>query len=1503
MRGPQTWQPFPTRIGSRCRAFAILTSTALAAGTALAEDACHRTLAIMSDASVDPVTVEVIARSAVTPVVAPAVNVPLLGAPFLFALVLLVALSGIVLRRSAWRQRHWVVLILLSVLTLTAVGPYQVPVARSDPSMGPLDVSPSTLVFDLSTVATATATQQVIVRNRGGPAVRMTGVVVPLPFGVESDCAQLAAGATCNVSVSTTLRPGGACAALPSPTLSAIAPAEVGVQSRNTTITVKGSGFQPGAAVKLGPSSVASVRLDDGTLTLLLADAMVAMPQQVPLRVRNPDGGVSNALMLAVVPVSNKSPTVRITSPLSGSSFSLGESIGVDIAASDPDGSVTLIELLDGASKLTSVTGPFAHLDWHNASAGEHVLTARATDNQGATSVSAPVSVHVADGGQLSVAITSPADGVSLVAPASVHIAARPQSAGAPIDSVSFTANGVALGSTTTAPYKMLWSGVGAGFYALQATTRDTSGRTAASPRLGITVVDDPEEPGLSITSHSDGALIDSDTLTLSGVTRRIKTVMFAGDCRAVEFANQTFKIRNIPIGYGDNELTVIGVGDDGSRIERTIVVRATRPSLNVDAPADGSITVLPFAAIHGSLLAPEGSSVRFTRMGTTDRQVAVMSGMHFQALVPLATGVNSVVATLTTPQGTVLTRTLKITRTFGDAALAINSPLDLQSVEAHEVNVSGTFNAEQGSTVSVNGVFAALDGGVFVARIRLVPGTNVIVATLVTPDGQLAQTRVRLNNQYPQAGPIDTPAAGTVVRVGPTLVEGVVKAPDKSIVTINGLPAETVDRRLYYAAGTPSDYYLSRVRSTVAIAPGDNAITLKVVSPTGSSDAHEIHVQGATDASMPTVAITKPPSGSYIGAGQSISVTATSADNRIAQVQLLENGSLFSSIDVNAPSISTDIEYHNRPPGTYTVAARAIDQKGSINDSAPIILKRPFLPVVAITSPANQTHFSKSQPIHVSVGASVQEGTIKSITVTDNYSILRSNLQPPYEFDWTDAGVGPHPLLAIATSDAGLSVTSAGISVYVDRPANQPPTIRLDSPSTGQRFRAPVPITLAAAASDIDGQVVQVEFLDSGTVVGTVTHPPYLFVWNSAAVGDHQLTARATDDQGATTTSATVSISVSAGSSQAPAIALALPVAQELFSFAEPITLLAQVSDDDGTVGQVDFYDAATPIGSAMALPYQISWTGALPGEHKLTAKATDRAGATKTSEAVAIFVNPEPQLAVDDLVDGSTVEGDFLSIWGSVVAPRNAGIVVNGAVAVYDRNGHFFVPNVPLLPGTNTLELTLNTDDGKAVNRTITVNSSGTSPVLLEAAPWQGIGPLTTNITLALHDDVGVDHVDFDLDGTGSAVVSSPVMNGIASAEATFSHAGTYPVRAAAKDSAGRALFSATGLIYVYDEASLDSLMRNVWGRMNAALAAGDKPRALVALNKSAQEKYEPVFDALLPYMPGIIASYSPIQSVWVNAGFGEFAVNRTIDGSLRVFLLYLLQDEQGLWRMDSM
>jgi Domain of unknown function (DUF1929)/Bacterial Ig domain len=93
--------------------------------------------------------------------------------------------------------------------------------------------------------------------------------------------------------------------------------------------------------------------------------------------------------------------------------------------------------------------------------------------------------------------------------------------------------------------------------------------------------------------------------------------------------------------------------------------------------------------------------------------------------------------------------------------------------------------------------------------------------------------------------------------------------------------------------------------------------------------------------------------------------------------------------------------------------------------------------------------------------------------------------------------------------------------------PPNQAPTVSLTSPASGASFISPAKLTLAANAADSDGSVVRVEFFNSATKLGEDTSAPYTTQWNSGAASTYTLTARATDNTGATTTSSPVIITV----------------------------------------------------------------------------------------------------------------------------------------------------------------------------------------------------------------------------------------------------------------------------------------------------------------------------------------------------------------------------------------
>jgi uncharacterized protein (TIGR03437 family) len=91
----------------------------------------------------------------------------------------------------------------------------------------------------------------------------------------------------------------------------------------------------------------------------------------------------------------------------------------------------------------------------------------------------------------------------------------------------------------------------------------------------------------------------------------------------------------------------------------------------------------------------------------------------------------------------------------------------------------------------------------------------------------------------------------------------------------------------------------------------------------------------------------------------------------------------------------------------------------------------------------------------------------------------------------------------------------------------NSLPQVVLTVPANGSIFVAGMDITLAANATDSDGTVSKVEFFEGTTLIGTDTTAPYTTVWAGVLKGTFNLTARATDNLGASSTSAVVSITV----------------------------------------------------------------------------------------------------------------------------------------------------------------------------------------------------------------------------------------------------------------------------------------------------------------------------------------------------------------------------------------
>ncbi len=92
-------------------------------------------------------------------------------------------------------------------------------------------------------------------------------------------------------------------------------------------------------------------------------------------------------------------PTVALTSPTAGQTFTAPATIPLAATASEAGGSISKVEFLSGTTVLsTATTSPYT-FNWTGVAAGTYSLTAEAFDAAGVTAASASVSVTVGGGG------------------------------------------------------------------------------------------------------------------------------------------------------------------------------------------------------------------------------------------------------------------------------------------------------------------------------------------------------------------------------------------------------------------------------------------------------------------------------------------------------------------------------------------------------------------------------------------------------------------------------------------------------------------------------------------------------------------------------------------------------------------------------------------------------------------------------------------------------------------------------------------------------------------------------------------------------------------------------------------------------------------------------------------------------------------------------------------------------------------------------------------------
>jgi hypothetical protein len=130
----------------------------------------------------------------------------------------------------------------------------------------------------------------------------------------------------------------------------------------------------------------------------------------------------------------------------------------------------------------------------------------------------------------------------------------------------------------------------------------------------------------------------------------------------------------------------------------------------------------------------------------------------------------------------------------------------------------------------------------------------------------------------------------------------------------------------------------------------------------------------------------------------------------------------------------------------------------------------------------------------------------------------------------------GSYHTVRLVCETSGMNIN--WIRFVAGGPGNTPPFAGLSSPTNNTAYSEPASITFVASAFDSDGSIMKVDFYQGSTVVGTDTTAPYSCTWTNAPAGNYRLTAKATDNNGAITTSLPVFIQVNPLSLNRPAFA-----------------------------------------------------------------------------------------------------------------------------------------------------------------------------------------------------------------------------------------------------------------------------------------------------------------------------------------------------------------------------
>jgi hypothetical protein len=201
------------------------------------------------------------------------------------------------------------------------------------------------------------------------------------------------------------------------------------------------------------------------------------------------DGGssTSSATSVTVKSATNSAPTVSLTSPAAGASFTAPATVTLSATASDPENQIARVEFYAGTTRVaTDTTAPYS-FSWTGVAAGSYSISAKVFDAAGASATSAARTITVTTaplGPPKTVVFTASPDHATKVTSyvLKVYAATANTATATPLATSSMGKPAPATNGDITVDRATFFSGLAAGTYQATVTAVGTGGQTQSTP-------------------------------------------------------------------------------------------------------------------------------------------------------------------------------------------------------------------------------------------------------------------------------------------------------------------------------------------------------------------------------------------------------------------------------------------------------------------------------------------------------------------------------------------------------------------------------------------------------------------------------------------------------------------------------------------------------------------------------------------------------------------------------------------------------------------------------------------------------------------------------------------------------------------------------------------------------------------------------------------------------------------------------------------------------------